>query len=87
MIVRVLTWYDYQLVYRPGKSNGQGDALTRRPGDLSEGGDETWKNMEQGVLKPQNLPEQLHLLFDYPLIRGCPSISDPTTAAYRIDPL
>jgi len=30
----------------PGKSNGIADALTRRPGDLPEGGDERLKNME-----------------------------------------
>jgi hypothetical protein len=50
------------MVYRPGKSNGNVDALTRRPGDLSEGGDESLKRMEQVVLKPENLPEQLRIL-------------------------
>jgi len=53
---------DYEIVYRPGKSNGKADALTRRPGDLPEGGDERLKTMEQVVLKPQNLPEQLRIL-------------------------
>jgi len=42
--------------------NGKADALTSRPGDLPEGGDERLKNMEQVVLKPQNLPEQLRIL-------------------------
>jgi hypothetical protein len=51
----------YKIVYRPGKSNGKADALTRRPGDLPEGGDERLKNMEQVVLKPHNLPEQLRI--------------------------
>jgi len=32
------TCFDYEIVYRPGKSNGKADALTRRPGDLTEGG-------------------------------------------------
>jgi len=41
-----LTRFDYKIVYRPGKSNGKADALTRRPGDLPEGGDERLKNME-----------------------------------------
>jgi len=35
-----LTRFDYEIVYRPGKSNGKADALTRRPGDLPERGDE-----------------------------------------------
>jgi len=33
-----LTRFDHEIVYRPGKSNGKADALTRRPGDLPEGG-------------------------------------------------
>jgi len=44
-----LTRFDFKIVYRPGKSNGKADALTRRPGDLPEGGDERLKNMEQVV--------------------------------------
>jgi len=33
-----LTYFDYEIIYRPGKSNGSADASTRRPGDLPEGG-------------------------------------------------
>jgi hypothetical protein len=40
-----LSRFDYEMVYRPGKSNGKADALTRRPGDLPEGGDERLKTM------------------------------------------
>jgi hypothetical protein len=54
--------FDYEIVYRPGKSNGKADALTRRPGDQPEEGDERLKTMEQVVLKPENLPEQLRIL-------------------------
>jgi hypothetical protein len=54
--------FDYEIVYRSGKSNRKADALTRRPGDLPEGGDERLKTMEQVVLKPENLPEQLGIL-------------------------
>jgi hypothetical protein len=57
-----LSRFDYEISYRPGKSNGKADALTRRPGDLPEGGDERLKTMEQVVLKPENLPEQLRIL-------------------------
>jgi len=28
------TRFNFEIVYRPGKSNGKADALTRRPGDL-----------------------------------------------------
>jgi hypothetical protein len=49
------------MVYQPGKSNGKVDTLPRRPEDLPEWGDERLKNMEQVVLKPHNLPEQLDI--------------------------
>jgi len=37
------TTFEYHIVYTPGKLNGIGDALIRRPGDLPEGGDERLK--------------------------------------------
>jgi hypothetical protein len=54
-----LSTFECEIVYRPGKSNGNVDALTRRPADLPEGGDERLKSMEQVVLKPENLSKQL----------------------------
>jgi len=57
-----LSRLDYEFVYRPGKLNGKADALTRRPGDLPEDGDERSNTMEQVVLKPENHPEQLPIL-------------------------
>jgi hypothetical protein len=57
-----LTRFDYEIVYRPGKSNRKADALIRSPGNLPDGGDERLKSMEQMVLKPENLPKQLHIL-------------------------
>jgi len=81
-----LTRFDCEIVYRPGRSNGKADALTRRPGDLPEGGDERLNNMEQVVLKPQNVPEQLHLLEDSPPTQGHPSIPDLIIKAYETDP-
>jgi len=82
-----LTRFNYEIVYQPGKSNGIGDTLTRRPGDLPEGGDEILKNMEPVVLKPHNPPEQLPILAND--IRGqeSPSIADVFTQAYRDYPL
>jgi len=43
---QILTTFEYQIVYRPGISNRKADALTRRPGDLPEGGDQWLNNME-----------------------------------------
>jgi len=82
-----LTRFDYEIVYRPGKSNWKANALTRRPGDLPEGGDEILNNMEQVVLKLQNLPEQLCLIADNPPAQCCPSSSDHMNKAYETDPL
>ena len=73
------------MIYRPGKSNGKADALTRRPGDLPEGGDGRLKNMEQVVLKSQNQPEQLRLLADNPPTPGHSSISDFMIESYVTD--
>jgi len=82
-----LTRSDYEIVYRPGKSNGKADALTRRPGHLPEGGDERLKNMEQVVLKPYNLPEQLRTSANDMPEQDVPSITDLFTQAYMDDPL
>jgi hypothetical protein len=56
-----LTQFEYEIVYQPGKSNGKADALRRRLGDPPEGGDKRFKNIEQVVLKPHNLLEQLRI--------------------------
>jgi hypothetical protein len=82
-----LTRFDYVIVYRPGKSNGKADGWTRRPGDLPEGGDDRLKSMEQVVLKPHNLPEQLRISANDMLECQVPLISDLFTQAYRDDPL
>jgi hypothetical protein len=80
-----LTHLNYQIVYRPGQSNCKPDALTRRLGNHSEGGDERLKYMEQVVLKPQNLPRQFCLLADSPPIQGHPSITDLLDQTYKTD--
>src|SRR6266705_2778758 len=54
--------FDFKIVYRPGKAGGKPDALTRRSGDLPEGGDERLQHMEQTVLKPKNLSAELEKL-------------------------
>jgi hypothetical protein len=82
-----LTRFDYEIIYRPGKSNGKADALTRRPGVLPEGGDERLKNMEHVVLKPHNRPEQLRISANDMSRQEASSISDLFAQAYEDDPL
>jgi len=48
----LLSSFDCQIVYRPGKLNGKAEVLMRRPGDLPEVGNKRLKNMEHVVLKP-----------------------------------
>jgi len=72
--------FDYLILYGPRKSSWNADASTRRPGDLPEMGDERLKTVEQVVLKPQNLLEQLGLLAYTPPVQNCPSISDLVSA-------
>jgi hypothetical protein len=82
-----LTRFDYEIVYRSGKSNVKADGLTRRPGDLPEGGDERLQNMEQVVLKPHNLPEQLRISANDMPGQEAPLISDLFTQEYMDNPL
>jgi len=82
-----LTRFDYEIVYRPGKLNGKADALTRRLGDLPERVDESLKNMEQVVLEPHNLPEQLRISANDIPDQEVPLISDLFIQAYKDDPL
>jgi hypothetical protein len=84
---KFLTCFDYQIVYRPGKSNCTADASTRSPGDIPEWGNERLKNMEHVILKPQTLPKQLCLLAYGPSVQGCPFMSNISTQAYEVDPL
>jgi hypothetical protein len=61
--------------------------LTRRPGDLPEGGYERLKNMEQVVLKSHSLPEQLRILANEIPGQKVPSIPDLFAQACAKDPL
>jgi len=79
--------FDYDIVYRPEKPNGKGDALIKRPGDLPEGGDERLKNMEQEFLKPNNLLERLRILANDMPEQEVPSTADIFAQAYMDDPL
>ena len=55
-----LSWFNFKIVYRPGKAGVKPDTLTRRSSDLPKEGDkydEYIKFQYQVVLKPQNLTE------------------------------
>jgi len=82
-----LTRFDYEIVDRPGKTNGKADALTRRLGDPPEGGNERLKNMEQVVLEPHNHWEQLRISANDMPAQEVPLISDLFAQAYMDDPL
>ena len=84
---KFLTWCDYEIVYPPGKFNGNADALMRRPGDLPEGGDERLKNIERVILKPHNLPEQLRIEANGSPGQEASSVSDLSAQAYMDNPL
>jgi hypothetical protein len=55
-----LCHFNFKIVYRPGKAGGKPDALTRRSGDLPQGGDERLIEQQKAVLKPQNLSDNLY---------------------------
>jgi hypothetical protein len=52
-----LSRFNFKIIYRPGKAGGKPDALTRRSGDLPQGGDERLIEQQKAVLKLQNLPD------------------------------
>ena len=47
-----LSRFNFKIKYRPGKAGGKPNALTRRTGDLTKGGDERLKFQNQVILKP-----------------------------------
>jgi hypothetical protein len=51
-----LSCFHFKIVYRPGKASRKPDSLTRRSGDLPQGGDEYLIEQQKAFLKPQNLP-------------------------------
>jgi hypothetical protein len=56
-----LSYFNFKIVYHPGKAGGKPDALTHRSGDLPEGGDKCLVEQQKAVLKPHNLPDELQI--------------------------
>ena len=56
----LLSQYNFQIVYRTGKSNSKADALTRRPGDIpSDDTDERQMHQMQTLLPPERFRDGL----------------------------
>jgi hypothetical protein len=72
-----LSHFDFKIIYRPGKAGGKLDALTRRSGDLPQGGDERLIEQQKAVLKPQNLPNNLPHLSANSLIEQQEAVLKP----------
>jgi hypothetical protein len=56
-----LSRFNFKIVYRPSKAGAKPDSLTRRSGDLPQGGDDRLVELHKAVLKPHNLSDELHL--------------------------
>jgi len=61
--------------------------LTIRPEEVPEGGAGRLNNMDQVVVQPQIVPEQLRFLADRPLTQGYLSLSALFATAYIMEPL
>jgi hypothetical protein len=80
-----LSHFDFKIFYRPGKAGGKPDALTRRSGDLPQGGDEHLTEQQKAVLKPQNLPDNLRWLADTPPGNGQLPLDQDISKATKTD--
>jgi hypothetical protein len=70
-----LSHFHFKIVYCPGKAGRKPDSLTRRSGDLPQGGDECLIEQQKAVLKPQNLPDNLPHLSANGLPNNLPHLS------------
>jgi transposase InsO family protein len=77
-----LSQFNFKIVYRPGKSGGKPDSLTRRSGDLPKEGDERMTENFSVVIKPHQI---VHLLADGPPA-GPPPPPDPVPDAAPLPP-
>lgn len=89
-----LSRFNFKIVYRPGKSGGKPDALTRRSGDLPQEGDERLLHQSQTILKRENLdlepltnPDLLTIKATVTHNTSAPSLDSLWTEAYNSDPL
>lgn len=81
-----LSRFNFKIVYRPGKAGQKPDSLTRRSGDLPKEGDERLCEQQKAVLKPQNLPQELHLLANTSSSHAQTHLDNLFKEGYEIDP-
>ena len=79
---KFLSWFNFQIIYWPGKSGGKPDTLTRRSGDLPKEGDEWLLHQSQTVIKPCNLS----ILANNSSLTGQSILEKLFDKAYKIDP-
>jgi hypothetical protein len=80
-----LSRFNFKIVYRPGKAGAKPDSLTRRSGDLPQGGDDRLIEQHKAVLKPHNLPDELQL-GEAVLAAPCSALSQDILKATQTDP-
>ena len=95
----LLSRFNFNITYRPGKHGRKPDALTRWSGDLPEEGDETFRkqttvlkphNLDTNTipsepLKPQLVSQELCLLPDIPPLNGHEPLRMLFERAYQTD--
>jgi len=67
-----LTCFDFQILYRPGKSHGKADALTRMSGNVPEGGDKRIKIWNRRFQSSRNYRKNCICLRTAHLLRAIP---------------
>jgi hypothetical protein len=80
-----LSCFNFRIVYRPGKAGGKPDALTRRSGDLPQGGDARLIEQQRVVLKPQNLLPDTPRTADLYLLAEAPTPDEQSSLLYSIE--
>jgi hypothetical protein len=80
-----LSRFNFRIVYHPGKAGGKPDTLTRRSGDLPQGGDARLIEQQKAVLKPQNLLPDTPRTADLQLLAEAPTPDEQSSLLHSID--
>jgi hypothetical protein len=80
-----LSHFNFKIVYRPGKAGTKPNSLTRRSGDLPQGGDDYLIEQHKAVLKPHNLSDELQL-WEAVLAAPCSALSQDILKATQTNP-
>jgi hypothetical protein len=80
-----LSYFNFNIVYRPSKAGAKPDSLTHRSGDLPQGGDDYLIEQHKAVLKPHNLLDELQL-WEAVLAAPHSALSQDILKATQMDP-